>query len=311
MSILEMEVSCGKSLFNPQELEERTLLEIIQGISGDPDLKEKTGAIRQAIKEGNKKKKESIKKKLPFFTPSVLIEKTRSGLISSRLLILDFDHIDLDVLRPRVNKLKSLVFSFRSPSGDGLKAVFLLSRSITDPDIYSFVYKRYAGNIGKILGVMPDMQTSDCCRGCLMAHDPDIFVNQEPKSLWLPSESDLLGMYQDQYRSYFEAQEKRQKNPPKDQDEELAEDAAEFLSNQITNYQDWVRCGMALASWGEKGRRIFHILSNNPSYNDTAREIDRKFDNLIKTPSKVGIGTLFFCAYQYGWENTKKKRSIA
>lgn len=310
MKILNLEVSCGKSLFKPQEIENTTLLEIIQKISGE-SLKKKTIAIRAAAKAGDKKKKDRIKKSLPFFTQSLLVERTRAGLISSRIIILDFDHVDIQSLRDKIVKYKSLVFAFRSPSGDGLKAVFLLSRPITDPDIYSYVYKRYARNIGKVLGIMPDMQTSDSCRGCLMAHDPDIFVNQEPKPLWLPSESDLVGLYHDQYRAYFEAQEKRRKNPPEDHDEELAEEAAEYLSNQITSYQDWVRCGMALASWGERGRRIFHILSSNPSYNDNNQEINRKYDHLIRTPSKIGIGTLFFCAYQYGWENTKRKRSVA
>lgn len=304
--VLKMEVSCGGSLFKPQEIENRTLLEIIQEISGE-SLKRKTRAIRAAAKAGDSKKKDRIKKTLPFFTPSMLIERTRVGLISSQILILDFDHVDIEMLRSKIIRYKSLIFAFRSPSGDGLKAAFLLSRPITDPDIYSYVYKRYTGNIGGVLGVSPDMQTSDCCRGCLMAHDPDIFVNQEPKPLWLPDESDLVGLYHDQYKAYFDAQEKRRRKPLEDSDEKLAEEAAEYLSNQITNYQDWVRCGMALASWGERGRRIFHILSSNPSYSDSSHEIDQKFDNLIRTPSKVGIGTLFFCAYQYGWENNTKR----
>jgi hypothetical protein len=311
MKVLDLEVSRGKSLFKPQEIEPAPLLEIIHTISGDRDLKKKTAAVREAAKTGDAKKKKRLKGYLPFFTQSLLSERTRAGLISSRIMILDFDHVDVQILREKIMKCKSLIFAFRSPSGDGLKAVFLLSRPITDPDIYSYVYKRYARNIGKFIGVMPDMQTSDCCRGCLMAYDPNIFVNQKPNPLWLPSESDLVGLYREEYRSYFDAMEKSRGNQPEDLDEKLAEEAAEYLSDQINGYQDWLRCGMALASWGERGRRIFHILSNNPSYRDNPQDIDRKFDNLLKTPSKIGIGTLFFCAYQYGWENTKRKRSVA
>ncbi len=306
MNIFEMTVSCGESLFNPQELDNKTLLEIINEISGDPVLKKKTEALRTCLLSGDETEKNRIKKELPFFTPSSLVEKNRAGLISSQLLILDFDHVDVEVIKSRINKIKSLVFSFRSPSGDGLKAVFLLSRSITDPDIYTFVYKRYAKNIGEIVEASPDPSTCDCCRGCLMPHDPDIFVNQQPKPLWLPREDDLVGMYYEQYKSYFESRENQPSDYDADRDLDLAKDAAIFLRDYVTGYDEWVRCGMALASLGEGARDIFRALSENPSYSDSPRAIDRKFDSLLKTPSKIGIGTLFYHAQKYGWESKRR-----
>ncbi len=68
-----------------------------------------------------------------------------------------------------------------------------------------------------------------------------------------------------------------------------------------SNYDDWLRCGFALANeFNEAGRTFFHRLSSFYSgYNPT--ECDRKYDDCLRDPSpQVGIGTLFYRAEQAG-----------
>ena len=64
-------------------------------------------------------------------------------------------------------------------------------------------------------------------------------------------------------------------------------------------YDDWFRVGAALASLGEGGRRLFHLVSSqNAKYK--AAETDKKFDNFLRTVSSINIGTFFHICSQYG-----------
>ena len=64
-------------------------------------------------------------------------------------------------------------------------------------------------------------------------------------------------------------------------------------------YDDWFHVGAALASLGERGRRLFHLVSSqNAKYK--AGETDKKFDNLLRNVSSINIGTFFHICSQYG-----------
>ena len=64
-------------------------------------------------------------------------------------------------------------------------------------------------------------------------------------------------------------------------------------------YDDWFHVGAALASLGERGRRLFHLVSSqNAKYK--AAETDKKFDNLLRNVSSINIGTFFHICSQYG-----------
>lgn len=80
--------------------------------------------------------------------------------------------------------------------------------------------------------------------------------------------------------------------------------AAAFLEGKISNYDDWMRIGFALASLGEKGREYFlRISSNNPKYNDTEELINSKFDGFLKDYNgEIKTGTLYEIARRYGWQ---------
>ena len=64
-------------------------------------------------------------------------------------------------------------------------------------------------------------------------------------------------------------------------------------------YDEWFHVGAALASLGERGRSLFHLVSSqNAKYK--ASETDKKFDNLLCNVSNINIGTFFHICSQYG-----------
>ena len=64
-------------------------------------------------------------------------------------------------------------------------------------------------------------------------------------------------------------------------------------------YDDWFHVGAALASLGEQGRSLYHLVSSqNASYK--APETDRKFTNCLNNVSNISIGTFFHICSQYG-----------
>src|SRR5688572_9438615 len=57
------------------------------------------------------------------------------------------------------------------------------------------------------------------------------------------------------------------------------------------NYDDWIRIGLSLASLGEDGRKIFHLVSSlHPRYDQS--EADAKFTDLLsKNKQKISLRT--------------------
>lgn len=294
MRALQIKVSCGKNVGHVKRLSKRTLTHIVATIKSSEDLEVKTGIVRLVGDDPDAQRE--AKKDLPFFTPSLLRERKRDGLISSQLFIFDFDNVDnLDKLKKKINKHKSLIFSFVSPSGYGLKAVFLLSREITDSSIYSLAYHHHAMRFAKSLGHTPDLQTCDSSRMCFMAHDPDIFVNQEPKPLRIASD------YEVKRRSKLT----KIKSVRKYSRSKIL-DATRFLSRHITDYQTWVNCGLALSTLGEQGREPFLVMSKNERYSDSIDFLNQKFNNFLSAKKTLTMGTLFFNARSYGWPGKDK-----
>lgn len=88
-----------------------------------------------------------------------------------------------------------------------------------------------------------------------------------------------------------------------------AEDKVMQLCREIANrgidvtgsYDDWMKIGAALSSLGESGRQWFHLCSaQNQKYN--AAECDRKFNNLLRSNRRIGIGTFFYLCKNAGLE---------
>lgn len=115
--------------------------------------------------------------------------RNNSGLVKhSGLGVIDLDGIpsdEIEELRKRLcsneQNLQHLLLLFTSPSGNGLKLVYLIdieSHSHTDNirGLCNFLYKELKVNIEYI-----DISGKDVARACFLPHDPNIFIN--PKIL--------------------------------------------------------------------------------------------------------------------------------
>ncbi len=92
----------------------------------------------------------------------------------------------------------------------------------------------------------------------------------------------------------------------KDVDKKELDRAIEVLAEKLPNhsYEEWLSVGFALASIGETGREYFLKLSlDNPNYNDSEEELNKKFDGLLKDYNgEITLGSLFSIASEYGYK---------
>ena len=263
-------VSCGNSVFNNQ-MTKSTLDEVINKVKTDSALKNTIETLRTIT---DKKKRNSHKtSNLPYFNLGTFKdnERTNTNFISSEFMIIDIDNLDDQQLEEVKNKLQNdnrVYIYFLSPSGNGYKVVYKFAEPITDSDKFSEIYKYYSALLGNDYGVETD-HTSDPARACFFSYDPNIYVNENADSL------------------------------------EVIETEEEVNKIDLNNYPDWFRAGMALASLGERGRDYYQTLSSN-HYGDSITEVNKKFDNLLKTASgKIGLPTLFDIAKRYGYDYGK------
>lgn len=96
----------------------------------------------------------------------------------SGLMITDYDHlpeIEYQRIWVKLKADKHTVLLFRSPSGDGIKAVVSIPKS--NKDEYRKRFKAYADYIDE-----PDyfdVKNSNISRLCFVSYDPDLYVNYE------------------------------------------------------------------------------------------------------------------------------------
>jgi hypothetical protein len=143
------------------------------------------------------------------------------------------------------------------------------------------------------MGINIDRACGDVCRLRCQSYDIHQYVNmsakpftgiyQEPKPIRPSFNYDYNGI---------------------DTEDKVANLCREINQQHIDltgTYNDWVKIGAALSSLGESGRHWFHICSSqNSGYNAT--ECDRKFDNLLRSNCRIGIGTFFHYCKNAGLE---------
>ena len=86
-------------------------------------------------------------------------------------------------------------------------------------------------------------------------------------------------------------------------DKEQVEKCCRIIADRgidiTATYDDWFHVGAALASLGERGRNLFHLVSSqNAKYK--AAETDKKFDTLLRNVSSINIGTFFHICSLHG-----------
>jgi len=150
-------------------------IEIIRTIS----LKTKTDLIR---KTEDPKEREKIKKSLPYVTFSGTFSSRANEklIVRSNYFCIDLDHVgalkEINDVEKAITDSYPFAMSFVSPSGDGVKIVFLI-----DPDAGTHLDFFHA--IKKFIGLKTGRAIDDNCkdisRACFLCHDP-LVVSEVP-----------------------------------------------------------------------------------------------------------------------------------
>jgi hypothetical protein len=144
--------------------------------------------LRQSVEKGDKSNAERIKKSLPGFTASAQYSGARKpeNIVEySGIIILDIDHAgkeNIAELRSKAATVPNTVFSFRSPSGDGLKIGVMPSSSMPlTKENHLYNYSVTADYYEHLLGVKIDRSGKDIGRLCFVSFDTDIYINLNPE----------------------------------------------------------------------------------------------------------------------------------
>ena len=132
------------------------------------------------LRNVNDVSKTSIKKNLPAFTPSLVLNSGRKFNEGDRYNgIIHLDYDKLDEIGNVIEKIKSIEFTyscFLSPSGNGIKVFVRVSNEMEQhKDAFNTLRNYY----DKAVGRESDKSIKDLNRLCFVSSDPELYLNEE------------------------------------------------------------------------------------------------------------------------------------
>ena len=253
------------------------------------------GAINTLRSCKDPERRKQIKLSLPQATISGVFYPVRSaenlkqhsGLICVDIDGKDNQHIsNFDTLIEDVlSKIDEVMYAAHSVSGRGYFVIIPLK--------YPHRHKAHFDKLVKVfadMNINVDKACGAVCRLRCQSYDLHQYINLNAKP--------FAGVYEPPkppfnfHNSFSESET----------EEKVAACCREIQQCHIDltiNYDDWMKVGASLSSLGETGRQWFHLVSSmNSSYNQT--DCDRKFNNLLRSTRRIGIGTFFFLCKQAG-----------
>jgi hypothetical protein len=246
----------------------------------------------------NQLKKEAI---LCVTLSGVFNYRSAKGLIKhSGLIQIDIDKVeDYDALFQRLCTDNYIYVCFRSPGGQGLKAVVKIN---TSPDTHKSQFKALEHYFKDKYGISIDSQCKDIARSMLLSFDPNIYCNP-----WSAI-----------YEEIYVPEVQPMKRTPKSsrirdfgdyENTEEAIDKMERLINECerrhidltSTYDKWIKIGFALCTtFGENGRSYYHRIGRMyPRY--TRKETDKTFTQLLsKNNGRTKLATIIYLAKEQG-----------
>lgn len=140
----------------------------------------KTGAknlpLIEALRGGDK----SQKKELPIVCFSgTFTERTDDGIIDhSSLIVIDFDHVDVDHVKALLCMDEYVFSCWVSPSGNGLKALVKISH----PERHRDHFRALVAFFDKSYGLEVDESGINESRACFESYDPDMCLKDSCKT---------------------------------------------------------------------------------------------------------------------------------
>ncbi|MCX6170952.1 MAG: PriCT-2 domain-containing protein [Ignavibacteriales bacterium] len=298
-------ISSGDSV-KSNAVEVTSISNIFEQIRTDKTLKENVERIRQLETDNERRDAKVIL--LPYFVGATFTNgiRTAENLITAEMMILDFDHVgeQYAVLWEKIIQDSEAYFAFRSPSGDGIKVGYVFEKPVTSAEHYTAVYLKYKERKEIEYGVNADEVTKNVSRTCFLSYDLDLYVNDNAVPIVV---SDIQVTQKPQSTTKTTPINFHQVDKSKTK---YVYNAVNFLREKLNGYAEWMKCGFALASLGDEGRSYFHILSSNPSYNDSFEYVDEKFENFVQTATgEIDLATLFAIAKSYGFEYSNQSES--
>ncbi|MGW8124095.1 VapE domain-containing protein [Roseivirga echinicomitans] len=280
---------------------ELNLKEVHQLITGETYSK----ITSEIHSESSKEAKGNLKSKSLDYVcfSGTFTKRANKALLSySGYLVLDFDEIgNLIHVRKHIIQDRSidLVLLFKSPSGNGLKAVV---QTDGEQEEHENFFKAYAEYFNHTYGLSVDKSGKDLSRACFLCHDPDGFIDLKQKGSlkfelqkWLSNAKNLSN---------------NTLNADLKQVESLVLQIEESKTDVTTDYNEWVSLGFALANGlGEDGRKFYHRISRiNTNYSNELT--DNKFDDFLASKGQgITIGTFFHIVNKYTVDSKKKNVS--
>ncbi|MDY6373339.1 MAG: CRISPR-associated primase-polymerase type B [Bacteroidales bacterium] len=151
----------------------------------DENLKQLIRQLR-VMKQVDANAYRNQKKRLPYivcgrFNPSF---RRKENFAYTEYFIIDIDHIgeknvSIESVKNKVVADERVVMCFTSPSEDGLKLMFRLSKRCYDAGEYSLFYKLFLKEFSNQYGLeqVLDSRTSDVTRACFLSYDPNVYYN--------------------------------------------------------------------------------------------------------------------------------------
>jgi hypothetical protein len=202
-----------------------------------PQTAQRVKAAREALAKGDKTAYDRIKKSLPFvifiatFEESVSAKSEKRGQWRNQkycklngLCVIDFDHIEgdpRDVWAAAYEKLseedrKRILFVFVTPSGQGLKVVF-----IADVEVGNLIDNQKDFSLK--LGLNPDEACKDATRGSFLTSKDDIILIDEER---------LINYENEEFGKKFNAEYHEGKSQPTVKEEEIKDSQIPTVNSQ-------------------------------------------------------------------------------
>ena len=239
-----------------------------------------------------KEERNKIKQCLPMACVSGVFQPTRKAdnlVKHSGLICVDIDRQDnLDIdnwgeVKQELSKLHQIAYVSLSVSGNGYFAIIPLKY----PHCHKQQFEQLKRDFAK-MGITIDPACGDVCRMRCLSYDPEPYINAEA----VPYES-----YYVEPKPFISYQYSG--DAVLDKVSKCCDLIAQNKIDITGDYNSWFTIGCALASLGEQGRQFFHVCSaQNPAYK--RGESDKKFDNLLRTSKRIGIGSFFEICKDYG-----------
>ena len=240
----------------------------------------------------NKEQQKSLKKLLPLATISGTFAPTRKAenlVAHSNLLCIDIDKKDnmdvdwFDDMKHEWHNIPQVLYAAHSVRGEGWFAIFHIAYPEKHRAHFEALQRDFANS-----GLVVDKSCKDVSRMRTISYDPKPYVNEDAtlyNKVWVEPKPTIHIPYSG--------------GDDKEDVEKCCRIIADRSIDITATYDDWFHVGAALASLGERGRSLFHLVSSqNPKYK--AAETDKKFDNLLRYVSSINLGTFFHICSQYG-----------